>query len=124
MKPFEGMSYPATDIEHTFARIVGAGIGKRGENWDADMFRGGYTQSIGKALGTAADALRHRINSLPADAVPDRTKRLNHYCDELEGIGKAMAQETEEPRTRDDYRWFIVSSLLPIIHDLLDREGC
>jgi hypothetical protein len=118
MEPYEGMGYPAVEIENTFAKFLGDRIGDRGLSHDADVFRGGHVKTIGKALNRLASQLERRVNNLPG-GLPSASSIVNS----LRGVASEMEAQPETVKERYDYHWMIVADLVQALDALLEKNG-
>ena len=126
MEKYKGMGFKAVDIEHSFAIFLGKEVGARGESYDADVFRGGSTPSLGRALEDFCSRAAQRVSGLKFDAaegLPAGAKiRIESALSSLAGITGDM--KMDKGREPDDYHWMIIGQLVALIAGILDHiEG-
>lgn len=118
--------YDAVSIEHAFARLFEKPIGKRGEVFDADVFRLGDHARLGKLLQLTAQHLAVRIKRLKFAPVEGKAggarARLDVAIERLREIGTTL--EAQSKRSPDDIHWAIIGELVETVVALLDHvEG-
>jgi hypothetical protein len=102
-------TFNAVGIEHSIARLMNNE--RRGESWDADVFRGGNPADLAEMLDKVAEALEQRFVFLPLSREAGTPGAL---------LGVAVRQlrsQAEEMRGRkrkepDNYHWEIFGAVL------------
>jgi len=114
--------FDAVKIEHQFAMLLGEELGRRGGLNDADIFRNGDLEKIGRLIQKSVEILEVRINRIefqPSERELGGTlARLKAGIDSLKNLGKMM--ESKEEIEKNDYHWLIVGDLVMTIAGLLD----
>lgn len=109
-------------IEFAFDRLSGNEIVTRGSLHDADIFRYGTINDLGKVLEEAADALNRRIENLPfTDAEKEGggpEPRLRVEIDKL----RRIAQQLKKRDGREDliYHWDVIGCFVDSVAALLE----
>ena len=126
MDKYKGMGFKAVDIEHSFATFLEKQPSGRGQSYDADVFRGGHVNNLGKALEDFCNHMVQRLSRSTFDASESLRAgakiRIESAITLLSGIAKEM--KTDNGKEPDDYHWLIVGEMVSIIAGLLDHiEG-
>lgn len=120
MKLDNSIMAPVDSIEHKFAIIFGEQIGKRGEIYDADVFRAGNMKSIAKVVKKFVDITKRRISKIKFNKEDEQNggikARLDVTIKSLEDLADKISKLKDEP---EDYHWILVADLAFIIDTIL-----